>query len=349
LFIPTENGEVADDVLIAILDGFPHAALIVTRDSKVAHANLRAKTMFGIAHLGRHFGLSLRQPELLQAVSRCLSAAEPSDLRLTLRNGDNEGSFAITLAPLPIGAMCVFEDVSPQQQTDQMRRDFVANVSHELRTPLTALQGFIETLRGPARDDSAARTRFLETMATEAERMNRLVSDLLQLSRVEAEERLRPDTRIDLAATIGRAVDGLRPLAEKAAVGLTVSGLDAPRHLHGDSDQIMQVVVNLLENAIKYGSNSGGQVDVGLSETITARGPAYCFWVQDHGTGIAAEHIPRLTERFYRVDSHRSRAQGGTGLGLAIVKHIVARHRGKLKIESAPGAGSRFSVFLPIG
>lgn len=337
------------DLIDAILRGLAHAAVVVGVDAKVAYVNEAAQTLFGPALLGRHYGLSLRQPDLLAAVARALAAGTPANLRLTLRQGDQEGSYAITIAPLPLGALCLFEDTTPQEQTDQMRRDFVANVSHELRTPLTALQGFIETLQGPARDDAAARARFLGIMATEAERMNRLVSDLLHLSRVEAQERLRPTTEIDLAAAIGRAVDGLRPLAQQAQVVLVTNGFDTPRSLQADGDQIMQVVVNLVENAIKYGSVAGGRVEVTLTETVTLRGPAYCFWVQDHGQGIAEEHIPRLTERFYRVDSHRSRAKGGTGLGLAIVKHIVSRHRGKLTIESSPGQGSRFSVFLPIG
>lgn len=352
MFTRKENSDTPRDaaqtLLDAVLEGYPQAALIVGFDAKVLHANARAGAMFGAALLGRHFGLSLRQPELLMAVARTLEAALPAMLRISLRNGDEEGMFAITISPLPTGALCVFDDVSSAAQTDQMRRDFVANVSHELRTPLTALQGFIETLQGPARNDAPARERFLAIMATEADRMNRLVSDLLHLSHVEAQERLRPAHEIDLAAAIGRAVDGLRPLAERAEVQLLTSGFDHPRTLRADADQIMQVVVNLVENAIKYGSKAGGRVEITLSETVTLRGPAYCFWVQDFGAGIADEHIPRLTERFYRVDSHRSRAQGGTGLGLAIVKHIVSRHRGKLTIESKKGSGSRFSVFLPI-
>ncbi len=352
MFNPAEKNELHLDLLSAVLAGIPHAAILIGRDAKVALANDLAQQLFGAALQGRHYGLSLRQPEVLEAVAGCLATGAPAALRLTMRQGDQEGSFAITISPVPNGAMCVFEDVSPQEQTDQMRRDFVANVSHELRTPLTALQGFIETLQGPARNDPAARTRFLDIMATEAERMNRLVTDLLQLSRVEAQERLRPDTEIDLVATITMAVDGLRPLAQRAEVLLESKGLETPRMLFADADQITQVVGNLVENAIKYGSVQGGRVEVGLTETVTLRGPAYCIWVQDFGQGIAEEHIPRLTERFYRVDSHRSRAQGGTGLGLAIVKHIVSRHRGKLSIESAggqgSGQGSRFSVFLPL-
>jgi two-component system phosphate regulon sensor histidine kinase PhoR len=336
------------ELVNAILHGVTHAAIIVASDSKVAYVNDAATALFGGTLLGRHYALSLRQPDVLDSVANALNNGTPSVLRQTLRQGDQEGSYAITISPLPMGALCLFEDTTPQEQTDQMRRDFVANVSHELRTPLTALQGFIETLRGPARDDAAARMRFLTIMADEAERMNRLVSDLLQLSRVEAQERLRPTSGIDLSAAIGRAVDGLRPLAEQAQVALVTEGFETPKLLQADGDQIMQVVVNLVENAIKYGSVAGGTVQVTLTETVTLRGPAYCFWVQDHGAGIAPEHIPRLTERFYRVDSHRSRAKGGTGLGLAIVKHIVSRHRGKMTIDSSPGQGSRFSVFLPI-
>lgn len=336
------------ELVKAILHGVTHAAIIVASDSKVAYVNDAATALFGGTLLGRHYALSLRQPDVLDSVANALKNGTPSILRQTLRQGDQEGSYAITISPLPVGALCLFEDTTPQEQTDQMRRDFVANVSHELRTPLTALQGFIETLRGPARDDAAARMRFLTIMADEAERMNRLVSDLLQLSRVEAQERLRPTSGIDLSAAIGRAVDGLRPLAEQAQVALVTEGFETPKLLQADGDQIMQVVVNLVENAIKYGSVAGGTVQVTLTETVTLRGPAYCFWVQDHGAGIAPEHIPRLTERFYRVDSHRSRAKGGTGLGLAIVKHIVSRHRGKMTIDSSPGQGSRFSVFLPI-
>jgi two-component system, OmpR family, phosphate regulon sensor histidine kinase PhoR len=349
LFNWGDTGADTSAVIAALLQGLPHAALIITPDSKVALANAQASALFGPALLGRHYAIALRHPDLLNAVAMSLNSDAASHLRLTLRQGDVEGGYAITLSPLPIGTLLLLEDITPQDQTEQMRRDFVANVSHELRTPLTALQGFIETLQGPAQNDAAARARFFAIMATEAERMNRLVVDLLHLSRVEAQERLRPQHEIDLAATIGRAVDGLRPLAQQAQVALVCTGLDAPKYLRADADQIMQVLVNLVENAIKYGSAPGGQVAVVLTETVTLRGPAYCLWVQDQGAGIAAEHIPRLTERFYRIDSHRSRAQGGTGLGLAIVKHIVSRHRGKLSIESTPGQGSRFSVFLPIG
>ncbi len=332
----------------AMLAALPQAALLVAPDSKVLFANAPALDLFGTALMGRHYGISLRQPELLTAIDAALLRGTAASLRLDLRNGDREGSYAIRIAPLPLGAFCVFEDVSPQAQADQMRRDFVANVSHELRTPLTALQGFIETLLGPAKDDAIARTRFLTTMAAEAERMNRLVADLLNLSRVEAQERLRPATEIDLSATVHMAVDSLRPMANLANVSLTVDGAEGDVFLRADGDQITQVVVNLVENAIKYGSASGGKVTVALGRKSTPRGVMVSLSVQDQGVGIADEHIPRLTERFYRVDSHRSRQQGGTGLGLAIVKHIVSRHRGRLTIESRLGEGSKFAILFPL-
>jgi two-component system phosphate regulon sensor histidine kinase PhoR len=218
-----------------------------------------------------------------------------------------------------------------------------------LRTPLTALTGFIETLQGAAKDDPAARQRFLTIMEKEAGRMNRLVRDLLSLGRVEADERLRPAERVDVSAIVRSVIQWLRPVAEAAGVSVTLTGETGPLPLLADADQMTQVFSNLIENAIKYG---GGGKTVTISvmrveREPSLRGPAVRFDVIDQGEGIDAVHIPRLTERFYRVDAHRSREQGGTGLGLAIVKHIVNRHRGRFRIESEPGVGSRFSVILP--
>jgi len=228
-----------------------------------------------------------------------------------------------------------------------MRRDFVANVSHELRTPLTALLGFIETLRNAAQDDPAARDRFLAIMEREAGRMNRLIRDLLHLSRVEAQERVRPTERVDLAAVIASAVAALRPQADGLGVRIAVDAGKGPWVVTADPDQMAQVFTNLIENAVKYGG-SGGEVTVALRHDALPAGPAVRADVADRGEGIDPLHIPRLTERFYRVDGHRSREKGGTGLGLAIVKHIVNRHRGRMKIDSARGKGSTFSVILPL-
>ncbi|MDH3264904.1 MAG: ATP-binding protein, partial [Paracoccaceae bacterium] len=225
-----------------------------------------------------------------------------------------------------------------------------ANVSHELKTPLTALLGFIETLRGSAREDAAARERFLEIMAREAERMNRLVSDLLSLNRVESEERVRPTGRVEMGALLGSVRSALRPLARERGVEIEIAGEAGGIWVPGDGDQLTQVFTNLVENAVKYAA-SGKLVTLTVAREErepALRGPAVRVAVIDRGEGFDPAHIPRLTERFYRIDSHRSREQGGTGLGLAIVKHIVNRHRGRLRIESAPGQGSRFTVTLPL-
>jgi two-component system phosphate regulon sensor histidine kinase PhoR len=247
--------------------------------------------------------------------------------------------------------LCAFEDITEAEKIGQMRRDFVANVSHELRTPLTALLGFIETLQGPARDDAAARARFLGIMAREAMRMNRLVRDLLSLSRVEAEERVRPTDRVDIAAIMASVATTLRPMAEAAGVALVLEGTEAPAVVTADADQMTQVLHNLVENAVKYGS-AGKLVTMTLQhlpEAPALRGPALSITVADRGEGIDPIHLPRLTERFYRVDSHRSREGGGTGLGLAIVKHIVNRHRGRLRIDSEKGQGTTFTILLAAG
>jgi two-component system phosphate regulon sensor histidine kinase PhoR len=248
------------------------------------------------------------------------------------------------------GAVLVsFQDVTHLEQAVQMRRDFVANVSHELRTPQTALMGFIETLRGPARDDPAARDRFLSIMEGEAGRMNRLVGDLLSLNRVESEERVRPKERVNLSVTLRDTLSSLRPLADDAAVKLELAAPEEAVFVVGDADQLRQVFTNLIENAIKYGG-SGGRVDVVLSASDrdpAVRGPAARVQVIDKGPGIDPVHLPRLTERFYRADNHRSRELGGTGLGLAIVKHIINRHRGRLRVESELGQGAVFTVILP--
>lgn len=231
-----------------------------------------------------------------------------------------------------------------------MRRDFVTNVSHELRTPLTALLGFVETLRGAAKDDPVARDRFLLIMEREAGRMSRLVADLLSLSRVEEDERVRPMAPVDIPAMLEAVIATLEPVIARNGVTIALNLPQETVVVPGDPGQLRQVFINLIENAIKYGGR-----DKTVTITLTAPAPepslrsdGVSVAMRDEGEGIAAHHIPRLTERFYRVDSHRSREVGGTGLGLAIVKHIVNRHRGRLRIESEPGRGSCFTVVLPV-
>ncbi len=331
-----------------ILSALPMPALRIGIDDRIAMMNALAQDLFGSALVGRHFAIALRQPEVLSAIGRVRSGGAAETAALILPRTGQDIVLSAQVIPLSGGAALVFQDQTAFAQMDQMRRDFVANVSHELRTPLTSLLGFIETLRGPAREDAAARERFLAIMAAEAERMNRLVQDLLHLSRVEAEERLRPDTGEDLSPLVHQAVASLTPLAEAAGVSIAVTGADRPHVLRADRDQILQVLANLIENAIKYGSVRGGRVLVELRDEAGARGPQICLSVTDFGEGIDPLHIPRLTERFYRIDGHRSREMGGTGLGLAIVKHIIGRHRGRLTIESEPGKGSKFSVVLPV-
>jgi two-component system phosphate regulon sensor histidine kinase PhoR len=339
-----------------ILDAVPVPLVLVGADERVVHANAAAGLLFGRSLEGRHYVTALRAPAVLACVEPViLGQQERAEGRLLLSEGAREAIWRVTATPVPIsgrrGVLVAFEDATALQEAGQIRRDFVANVSHELRTPLTALLGFIETLRGAARDDPAARDRFLGIMEREAGRMNRLVNDLLSLSRVEAEERIRPTDPVDLAAVLRSVVLSLRPVADEAGVSMTLSGAEAPCIVPGDADQLAQVFTNLVENAVKY-SGRGRTVAISLGQPAhdpTIRGDAVAAVVADDGDGIEAVHIPRLTERFYRVDSHRSREKGGTGLGLAIVKHIVNRHRGRLRIESRVGEGSVFTVLLPTG
>ncbi len=338
----------------ALIDALPLPAVLIARDERIAHANEAALALLGGGIVGRHFITALRQPAILDAIEACLRDAERRRTRFLSREGDQDTSFEVTCAVVEgkagRGVLVSFEDVTQREQADQMRRDFVANVSHELRSPLTALLGFIETLRGPAREDAQARARFLETMQEEAQRMERLVRDLLSLSRVEAQARIRPTDPVDLGALARSTAGALERMAGECDVRLVVEAPQTPLVVPGDADQLRQVVTNLVENAIKYGGR-GKTVTVAVAargEEPALRVPAAVISVRDEGPGIDPVHVPRLTERFYRVDSHRSRAMGGTGLGLAIVKHIVGRHRGRLRIESAPGAGSEFRVLLPL-
>ena len=323
----------------------------VAADQRISAANAAGTEFCGAAALGRHFGLTFRQPALVEAIEGALAGAAMRRLRVTIMRDGHDLVFEVTVAPGPkSGALITLQDMTELEQVTQFRRDFVANVSHELRTPLTALMGFIETLQGPARDDVAARERFLGIMAREAGRMARLVRDLLSLSRVEAQERQRPETQVDLAGLLTGVAATLRPVAMEASVHLDLEGVGAARMIRGDGDQLIQVFHNLVENAVKYGGN-GKRVTVrlqALDQMPGGQGGGVAVSVEDQGDGIDAQHLPRLTERFYRVDTHRSREKGGTGLGLAIVKHIVSRHRGRLNIESTRGKGSTFTVTLPV-
>lgn len=339
--------------LNAILNAVPLPLVTITLDERIGAMNASASAMFGDNLSGRHYLTVLRQPALLAAIEYVFSERRKAETHYVGRDGEQEVCWEILCGPLTdngvfSGVLVSYTDVSALQTANQMRRDFVANVSHELRTPLTALSGFIETLRGAAKDDPSARDRFLGIMENEAGRMNRLVGDLLSLSKVEGDERMRPTDRVDIAAVLRSVVQVLKPLAEDLGCSLALNLPETCDMVLGDQDQLQQVFTNLIENALKYG---GREKSVTVSaETVSwdksLRDAGVKIRVQDRGEGIAAEHIPRLTERFYRVDGHRSREMGGTGLGLAIVKHIISRHRGHLRITSAIGEGSCFTVTL---
>ena len=300
--------------------------------------------------VGRHYITALRQPNLMEAIEATMADGTPRQALWLGREGARDTSWRVWVAAAGSETVLTFEDRTAAEEIGQLRRDFVANVSHELRTPLTALQGFIETLRGAARDDPAARERFLGIMARETVRMTQLVDDLLSLSRVEESERQRPITPVDLGALVAGTLEDLGPVIAASGLSVWFDNAGQGARVPGDADQLRQVVQNLVQNALKYGAG-GGSVELRLDPPAARRklrGPGVALSVTDHGLGIAAHHLPRLTERFYRVDTHRSRALGGTGLGLAIVKHILNRHRGRLEIESVPGKGATFRVVLPI-
>jgi two-component system phosphate regulon sensor histidine kinase PhoR len=248
---------------------------------------------------------------------------------------------------LPDFILVVIHDLTEYRRLERMRTDFVANASHELRTPLASLTGFIETLQGPARNDPEAQDRFLAIMLDQAGRMRRLIDDILSLSRIELKAHVRPANLVDLCEIIRHTADAMSPLAADLDVTIRVRIPDEPVRIRGDRDELIQVTENLIENALKYG-HDGKFVDVALDQP--PEGPQARDWllsVRDYGDGIPPEHLPRLTERFYRVDVESSRAMKGTGLGLAIVKHILTRHLGRLEVESVPGEGATFKARLP--
>lgn len=348
--------QVPETSLDLLLRATPLPTVVINPSEWIVAANAEALKMFSPEMVGRHFATVLRQPQVIAAIEATLADHGEHLARHKLGSAEQDAPLDVTCRYLetagpgrPGAAVVSFQDRADMEHAGQMRRDFVANVSHELRTPLTALIGFIDTLRGPARDDTEARDRFLTIMEQEASRMNRLVGDLLSLSRVEAEERVRPTGQVELGALLSSTLSSLTPFAETNGVALTVALPEYPVLIPGDEDQLRQVFTNLVENGIKYG---GSGKEVSLSIQLCDRDPALRaptaeIEVRDKGAGIDPIHLPRLTERFYRGDSHRSRQLGGTGLGLAIAKHIVNRHRGRMKVESEPGEGATFTVILP--
>jgi two-component system phosphate regulon sensor histidine kinase PhoR len=336
--------------IAAVISALAVPVLLIGPDDRVRASNDAVTAILGPNLIGNHYITAIRQPAVIAAVAETRATGVSRAVRFTARDGTTDTAFRVAVAIAGEDIALTFEDQTAAEAAGQMRRDFVANVSHELRTPLTALLGFIETLGGAARDDPKARDRFLGIMSHEANRMTALVDDLLSLSRVEGDERVRPREHVDLGALLSSVIKGLEPQASAANVVVTLQNEASGTMVPGDAGQLVQVFTNIVENGIKYGS-SGGAVSVTLHPPVEhprLRGKAVQVSVADKGDGIANHHIARLTERFYRVDNHRSREVGGTGLGLAIVKHIINRHRGRLLIESNVGAGTEISVFLPV-
>jgi two-component system phosphate regulon sensor histidine kinase PhoR len=348
----------------------PLAILVVDRRRDILWSNDRARLLLGEVVAGRSLMGVLRHPPLIDALDQVMSGpvtgagATPAAARAVVGIDGIEtpiGRDRVLIADLKRldgeRTLIALKDASAERRLERLRSDFIANVSHELKTPISSLIGFIETLRGPAKGDLDAHERFLGIMQEQAGRMSRLVADLLSLSRIELNEHARPSGGVDLSEIITRVANALSLRAAERNMKIELPPGPMGRAI-GDADELTQVFQNLIDNAIKYG-RPGTSVTVSAAPIadpgeVRARLPGLrrvkamiAVAVSDRGEGIAREHIPRLTERFYRIDAARSRDLGGTGLGLAIVKHVVNRHRGSLEIESTPGEGSVFTVYLP--
>ncbi|HEU4987940.1 MAG TPA: ATP-binding protein [Rhizobiaceae bacterium] len=324
----------------------PDPLFIFDGEGTVLFANAAANEAFGPFLPGVSLQLKFRAPEMHELIRRVLERNEgPATIDYSERVPIER---VYRVSAMPVGHapglnMLLFKDQSEARRIDRMRADFIANASHELRTPLASIAGFIETLRGPARDDPGARENFLQIMQNQTSRMARLIDDLLSLSRLEMKPYLRPSEKVDIRQLVGSVIDAMTHLAAETGVEIERDMPEAPVEVAGSRDELVQVFENLIENACKYGS-SGGKVVVAVKR---GKDGESVVSVRDFGPGIAEEHIPRVTERFYRVDVETSRAQKGTGLGLAIVKHILTRHGARLSIRSRLGEGAEFIVHFP--
>jgi two-component system phosphate regulon sensor histidine kinase PhoR len=347
---PARLPEAARELLECVGDPL----LVLDSAGRVLFANRASHAIVVLDADRKHITAVLRTPELIEAIERILAGGETETVTFSipvpvLRH--YEAYITRTLAAHAGAAAILIQirDLTAVRRGEELRADFVANASHELRTPLAAVTGFIDTLKGHARNDPEARDRFLEIMSIEAGRMRRLIEDLLSLTRIELNEHNPPSGEVDVVGVVKAAAEALAPLAHADRITIAIAS-HPPLKVVGDRDELTQVFQNLIHNAIKYGRDAGQvRVTFGQARAQGRReGVAQAFVsVQDEGEGIPREAIPRLTERFYRVDVKRSRERGGTGLGLAIVKHILNRHQGRLHVESTPGVGSSFTVFLP--
>lgn len=327
----------------ALLERLPDPIILFGADRAIVRLNATARST-----LGPGVPALLRHPGFRAALERAQQRGtdEFAEIGLPVPIARELHLSVLAMPGITKQMLVVLSDRTRERAIERMRADFVANASHELRTPLTSLIGFIDTLRGPAADDPAAQARFLGIMAEQSQRMNRLIDDLLSLSRVELTEHVLPSGRVGVESLVDGLAAGFGPLLAGRQVTLDLDVASGLPDVTGDEDQLWQVLQNLMENAIKYGRD-GGRVVVAAQAGPRTGQAGVLISVRDDGPGIASTHIPRLTERFYRVNTHRSRAVGGTGLGLAIVKHIVSRHRGQLRIESVEGSGTTVTIWLP--
>ena len=334
----------------AVIAAVPDPLIMIDRQRRIVRSNAAAAEFVGPGPPPRDLAAALRNPVLLAAADAVLRGEPVRSVEFALAGPIERvlrAHFAWVDEPAPDGAAAILtlHDVTALKRSEEMRADFIANAGHELKTPLATLIGFIETLLGPAREDAAARERFLGIMREQAQRMARLVDDLLSLSRIELNEHVAPTDRVALAPVIDEVVRGLELRAAERSIRIVRRLPDDLPEVQGDRDELAQIFQNLLDNAVKYGQPhseievSGGTGSEMAMELVRVA-------VVDQGEGIPNEQLPRLTERFYRVDTARSRELGGTGLGLAIVKHILNRHRGRLDIASTVGRGSTFTVWL---
>lgn len=340
---------------VGVLDHLPDSVILINAHRGIVWVNRAAKDLFDNPRVGQHLAMSVRHPDILGAVDRAMAGRAVRDLEATLqgtpprnitvhverseRDSDGDG----------IAAIIVVTDMTASRRSEQMRADFVANASHELRSPLSAIIGFLETLANGARHDPDARRRFIDIMLRESRRMTRLIDDLLSLSRVEINEHVRPTGWVRIRRVVDQVAETLAGRARDRDITISCSLPDDPPVVIGDEEQVVQVLQNLVDNAIKYGA-FGSCVEIRVESVGRVPGrtsPGVSVMVRDEGDGIPPDMIPRLTERFFRVDEARSRRLGSTGLGLAICKHIINRHRGHLAIESTRGRGSAFTVYLP--
>ncbi|MDR9776754.1 phosphate regulon sensor histidine kinase PhoR [Rhizobium hidalgonense] len=329
------------------LSGLDIPVMVLSDDASVLFQNRAAEKAFGEVVLGAHISARLRSPGVLDMVRETIATNAPNQIEHAERL-PSERVYIVRSAPVEFAAegareryfILSFRDISEVRRIDRMRSDFVANASHELRTPLASLRGFIETIQGPAKNDLKAQARFLAIMFDQATRMSRLVDDLLSLSRLELKSHIAPDEKVDLVPLLGHVRDSLVPLAADVGVDINLHLPEGKVEVLGDRDELVQVFENLMENACKYGQE-GKIVDVWLKN---GTGNPVEVSIVDKGPGIPAEHVPRLTERFYRVSIEDSRSKKGTGLGLAIVKHILTRHRARLIVKSEVDKGTDFTV-----